>query len=213
MNWTDYVIIFIVAISVLIGLWRGLISEVLALAIWIAAFWVAWTFGPAVAAHLDHLIALPSARIIIGYGLCFLAVLLLGALLRFAISRLVESTGLSGTDRLLGMIFGFARGVLLVALLVFLIGFTAFTRDPWWRNSVLLPQFQRVAAWLEQRVPASVRDHIHPQAVLNKLPRLPAGSVSPISGSTTSPPPAPPGSARRPAVPATTGSKIYPATL
>src|SRR6202020_795983 len=46
MNWTDYIIIGIIALSVLIGLWRGLISEVLALAIWIVAFWVAWTFGP-----------------------------------------------------------------------------------------------------------------------------------------------------------------------
>lgn len=210
MNWTDYVIIFIIAISVLLGLWRGLISEVLALAIWIVAFWVAWTFGPSVAAHFDHLIDLPSARIIVGYGLCFLGVLLLGALLRFAVSRLVESTGLSGTDRLLGMIFGFARGVLLVALLVFFVGFTAFTRDPWWQNSILLPQFQRVAAWLEQRVPPSVSAHLHPQAVLDKLPRLPAASANPISGSTTSPPPAWPGSARRPAVPATAGTAIHP---
>ena len=88
--------------------------------------------------------------------MCFVAVLILGALLRFVISKLVEGTGLSGTDRLLGMLFGFARGVLLVTLLVFLVGFTAFTRDPWWQQSVLLPQFQRVAVWLEQRVPASV---------------------------------------------------------
>ena len=89
MNWTDYIIIAIIALSVLIGLWRGLISEVLALAIWIVAFWVAWTFGPSVAAHFDPMIKLPSVRIIVGYGLCFVVVLILGALLRFAISRLV----------------------------------------------------------------------------------------------------------------------------
>jgi len=182
MNWTDYLIITILALSVLIGLWRGLISEVLALAIWIAAFWVAWTFGPAVAAHFEHRIDLPSARIILGYAICFVAVLILGALLRFAISKLVESTGLSGTDRLLGMVFGFFRGVLLVTLLVFLVGFTAFTRDPWWQQSALLPQFQHVAAWLEQHVPASVRDHLHPGSVLNHLPRLSMPLQAPISG-------------------------------
>jgi membrane protein required for colicin V production len=173
MNWTDYIIIGILGLSVLIGLWRGLISEVLALAIWIAAFWVAWTFGPLVASHLEHLIAMPSARVIVAYALCFVAVLLLGALLRFVISRLIEGTGLSGTDRLLGMLFGFARGVLLVSLLVFLVGFTAFTRDPWWQQSALLPQFQRVAAWLEQNVPASVGEYLHPSAVLDRLPSLP----------------------------------------
>ena len=172
MNWADYIIIGILGLSVLIGLWRGLVSEVLALAIWIAAFWVAWMFGPVVAAHLEHAIVTPSARVIVAYALCFVAVLLLGALLRFVISRLIEGTGLSGTDRLLGMLFGFARGVLLVSLLVFLVGFTAFTRDPWWQQSVLLPQFQRVAAWLEQHVPASVSEHLHPAAVLDRLPSL-----------------------------------------
>lgn len=181
MNWTDYIIIGILAISVMVGLWRGLISEVLALAIWIAAFWVAWAFGPVVAEHLDRLITLPSARIIVAYGICFITVLMLGALLRFIISRLVESTGLSGTDRLLGMLFGFFRGVLLVTLLVFLIGFTAFTRDPWWQQSVLLPQFQRVAAWLEQRVPASAQHYLHPAAVLERLSSLPAELHGPIS--------------------------------
>ena len=59
--------------------------------------------------------------------------------------------------------------VLLVTLLVFLLGFTAFTRDPWWQQSALLPQFERVAAWLEQRVPAGVREHLHPQAVHDQI--------------------------------------------
>lgn len=187
MNWTDYIIIGVLTISVLIGLWRGLISEVLALAIWIVAFWVAWAFGPVVAAHFEHIIELPSARIIVGYGICFVTVLILGALLRFVIGKLIQSTGLSGTDRLLGMIFGFARGVLLVTLLVFLVGFTAFTRDPWWQQSTLLPRFQHVAAWLEQRVPPSVRDHLNPSAVLDHLPSLPRSLPAPISGAVPAP--------------------------
>ena len=174
MNWTDYLIIGVLAVSVLIGLWRGLISEVLALAIWIAAFWLAMTFGLSVATHFEHSITLPSARILVGYGLCFLAVLIAGALLRFVVGKLIESTGLSGTDRLLGMLFGFARGVLLVTLAVFLLGFTAFTHDPWWRQSILLPQFESAASWLGQRVPDSVRRYLPPPAVLDRLPALPA---------------------------------------
>ena len=209
MNWTDYIIICVLALSVLVGLWRGLISEVLALVIWIAAFWVAWTFGPTVAAHFDALIKLPSARIIVGYGLCFVAVLLLGALLRFVIGRLVESTGLSGTDRLLGMVFGLARGVLLVTLLVFLLGFTAFTRDPWWQQSALLPQFERVAAWLEQRVPAGVREHLHPQAVHEQLSRLRAALPTPISGSA----PAPAASTHATAPAAASSTRRHPTTF
>jgi membrane protein required for colicin V production len=189
-NWADYIIIAVLALSVLIGLWRGLISEVLALAIWIAAFWVAWTFGPSVAGYFEHSIQLPSARIIVGYGICFLAVLIVGALLRFLVSKLVEGTGLSGTDRLLGMVFGFARGVLLVTLAVFLLGFTAFIRDPWWRDSVLLPQFKGVAAWLGERVPDNVRHYLNEApAVLDHLPALPAAvpGASPATGHSTHP--------------------------
>ncbi|AGG88567.1 MULTISPECIES: CvpA family protein [Rhodanobacter] len=206
MNWTDYIILGVLALSVFVGLWRGLISEVLALAIWVAAFWVAWLLGPAAAARLEHVIELPSARIIVAYGLCFVAVLILGALLRFVIGKLVQSTGLSGTDRLLGMLFGFVRGVLLVTVAVFLIGFTAFTRDPWWRQSVLLPRFQHVAAWLGQQVPPGVREYLHPPATLGRLSGLPAALTAPISGTA----PAPAASARHPA---TTGTAVPPRTF
>ncbi|MEO5810698.1 MAG: CvpA family protein [Rhodanobacter sp.] len=204
MNWTDYAIIGILGLSIMVGLWRGLVSEVLALVIWVAAFWVAWWFGPVVAARFEHVIELPSARIIFAYMLCFVAVLIVGALLRFVVRRLIESTGLSGTDRLLGMLFGFARGVLLVTLLVFLLGFTASTRDPWWQQSVLLPHFQQVAAWIGQRVPADVGKYLNPQRVLEHLPSLHAPVVHPISGATA---PAPATSViSAPAAPARTPS-------
>lgn len=205
MNWTDYLILGVLVVSVLIGLWRGLISEVLALAIWIAAFWVAMRFGPSVAQYFEHSIALPSARILVGYGLCFIAVLLGGALLRFVVSRLIESTGLSGTDRLLGMFFGLARGVLLVTLAVFLLGFTAFTRDPWWRESRLLPQFQGAATWLGQWVPEGARRYLHPSAVLDHLP-LPSG---PLPTTMPGAPPAPAHSASSPAAPAATPATTF----
>ena len=208
MNWADYFIVCVLGLSIMIGLWRGLVSELLALAVWVAAFWVAWSFGPAVAARLEHSITLPSARIIAGYLLCFVAVLVVGGLLRFAVARVIAGVGLSGVDRLLGMAFGFARGVLLVALMVFLVGFTTLTRDPWYQDSVLLPQFQRAAVWLGQRVPPEVGAHLHPERVLEHLPRLQVPSIDPISAASRLLPatpapaaaattaPAPPSSAR-----------------
>jgi membrane protein required for colicin V production len=178
-NTTDWIIVAILGLSVLVGLFRGLIAELLSLATWIAAFWVASVYGPAVAALFDHVISLPMARIGVGYVLCFVVVLILGALLRFAVRRLLSSTGLSGIDRLFGMVFGFVRGVLLVSLLVFLFNLTGVTREDWWRQSVLLPQFQGVVAWLGQNMPASVTDHLrhpgtmldgaHPEKMLDKI--------------------------------------------
>jgi membrane protein required for colicin V production len=168
-NWADYVILAILFISVLIGLARGLISEVLSLVIWVAAFWVAWTFGPSLAHYFESSVSLPSARVAIGYGICFIAVLLVGGLIRFLISRLVASTGLGGTDRLLGMLFGLARGALIVSLVVFVLGFTPLTNDPWWRESTMLPQFRGAAEWLGQQVPENVRGYMHPPAALENL--------------------------------------------
>ncbi|HEV2680244.1 MAG TPA: CvpA family protein, partial [Rhodanobacter sp.] len=176
------------------------VSELLSLVIWIAAFWVAWTFGPVVAAQLDHTISLPSLRYCVGYGVCFVAVLILGALVRFAVRRLIWSTGLSGIDRLFGMLFGFVRGVLIVTLLVFLVGLTGLTRESWWQRSELLPQFQGAAAWLGQNVPAgvtaNVREHLKPSAVIEKvqssgvldhLRDLSVPPHAPISGATSAP--------------------------
>ena len=189
MNAVDLIIVAVLALSVLVGLWRGLISEVLALATWIAAFWVAWTYGPAVSMHFEHSIQTPILRVILGYGLCFIAVLILGALLRFAIRTLVDSTGLGGTDRLLGMIFGFARGLLLVTLIVFLVNQTGFAHEPMWQQSTLLPQFKSMAAWLESEMPPNVREHLHPENLPVHLPNvlpkgLPAHSIpSPAAAS------------------------------
>ncbi|WP_449428823.1 CvpA family protein [Rhodanobacter umsongensis] len=200
MNWTDCIILGVLALSVLIGLFRGLISEVLSLVIWVAAFWVAWAFGPLVSAQLEHAISMPTLRYSVGYGVCFVAVLIVGALVRFAARRLIWGAGLSGIDRLFGMVFGFVRGVLIVTLLVFLVGLTALTREPWWQQSVLLPQFQEAAAWMGQNVPpgvsTSVREHFHPSKVLDQMHTsevlehmsgLPASLRAPTSGATPAP--------------------------
>lgn len=180
MNWIDLTILGVLGLSVLVGLFRGFVSEVLALVIWAAAFWVAWLFGPMVSAHLV-MIAMPMLREAAGYALCFVLVLILGAFLRFFVQRLLISTGLSGTDRLFGMVFGFARGALIVCVLVFLCQFTSFTREPLWRQSVLLPPFQNATIWLGQQVPPSVREHLNAAAATNPLgDRLNPASVSSV---------------------------------
>jgi membrane protein required for colicin V production len=84
--------------------------------------------------------------------------------------KLVEGSGLSGSDRMLGMVFGLARGLALVVLVVLLLGFTPFTRDPWWHQSQLLPGFERGAQWLAARLPQQVARHLEPvQGVLGPL--------------------------------------------
>ena len=164
MNWFDFAIIAVLALSVLVGLWRGFIGEVLALVCWVLAFWVAWMFGPLLAEQFAGSISVPSVRVMLAYALCFIAVLIAGAIVGFVMRKLVSGSGLSGTDRLLGMVFGLTRGVALVVLVVLMMKFTAVVRDDWWRDSRLLPTFDNGARWVTARLPANIARYLEPAA-------------------------------------------------
>ena len=144
----------------------------LALAIWACAFWFAWLFGPQLAERLAQTVPTPSVRIMIAYVLCFVAVLVAGAIVAFVMRKLIAGSGLSGSDRLLGMVFGLVRGLALVVLVVFVLG-AMFRRDPWWHESRLLPTFEAGADWLATHLPPEVARYLEPVENLVKPPALP----------------------------------------
>lgn len=161
MNATDLVILAVLAISMLFGLLRGFVSEVLSLVCWIAAFWVAWMFGDTVAALYGGWVRQPAARIIAGYVTCFLGVLVIGALAGWLAHKLIDRGGLRGGDRFLGMLFGMARGCLLVTFAVLMLGFTPLPREAaWWQQSTLLPVFAGGAGWVAQALPPEVTHYL-----------------------------------------------------
>ena len=151
-TWIDWLIAGIVVISALISLKRGFFKEVLSLCTWVAAVFVAWSFGGALATRLTDYFTTPSVRVAVACSLLFIATLLVGALVNRIIAELVQATGLSGTDRLLGMVFGGLRGCVLVVLLVGLMSFAPIQQDNAWLNSVLLPHFLLLADWSKQAV-------------------------------------------------------------
>ena len=146
-TWVDWAIVALIAVSGLISLRRGFVKEALSLATWIVAAVVAWTFGGALSTYLVDLIDTPSLRVIAGCVILFLATLVVGALVNFLLGELVRVTGLSGTDRFLGMTFGAARGALLVVVAVGLLSLTPVEQDPWWQHSTLIPHFLLIADW------------------------------------------------------------------
>jgi len=160
MNPADLAIVVIMLLSIAIGIWRGFIAEVFALVAWALAILGASLFGPTVGELFATRIELPSVRLALGCALVFVAVLVLGALVTWALRELVEETGLSGTDRMLGLVFGVVRGMIIVVLLVLLAGLTPLPRDSWWRGSVALPTFQACAEavlpWLPQALSRQV---------------------------------------------------------
>ncbi|NBI43560.1 colicin V synthesis protein [[Haemophilus] felis] len=151
----DYIIIGIIVFSVLVSLWRGFVREVLSLASWLIAFFVASHFYPYLATYFTQ-IESPYLRNGAAIAALFIATLIVGALVNYLFGQLVDKTGLSGTDRVLGACFGLLRGVLIVAALLFFMDtFTNFSQTDWWKESKLIPHFSFVVEWFFQQLQAS----------------------------------------------------------
>jgi len=142
MNWADWAIVVILTLSSLISLSRGFIKEAFSLVIWIAALLIANLFSD----HLDRLlvntITTPSLRAMTAFVGVFIAVLIVGAIINYIVGMLVKATGLSGTDRLVGVCFGLIRGLFIVIiLLIYVPSFIPIKKDPWYHQSTLIPYF------------------------------------------------------------------------
>ena len=182
MIWVDYVLLGVIAISALISIVRGFFREAMALIGWVAAVWVVVTFTEPVSALFADQLSVPSMRLAVAAATLFVATLVTSGLIVFLIGKLVDKTGLSGTDRALGVVFGAARGVVIVALLVLLAGLTQLPGDSWWRQSVLIPHFEVVAQRLRGLLPENLSAHMSfSQATRSPVSVLPS-AVAPVTG-------------------------------
>lgn len=147
MNWIDYAILVVILLSAVISLIRGFVKEAISLAIWFSAFFIASQFYVDLAAYLTKFDDL-MIRNGVAIAILFISTLVLGGLVNYLISQLVQFTGLTGTDRALGLVFGALRGILIVsALLFFLDTFTPMSSSKWWETSVLIPEFSLIIEW------------------------------------------------------------------
>ena len=153
MQYADYIVLAIVAMSILVGSIRGFIKEAFSLLVWAAAFLVAFQYSGALAMQMENHIELPSARTSLAFAGLFLSVLLVGGLLTFLVGKLVEKTGLSGTDRLLGGVFGGVRGVALVLAIMLFAALTPVPQDPWWQQSRAIQSLMPLAEWSSRFLP------------------------------------------------------------
>jgi len=147
MVWIDYAILAVVGISTLISLVRGFVKEAVSLVIWISAFFIASNFYVNLSSLLTN-ISDQTLRNAAAIAILFITTLILGALVNYLIGQLVSKTGLSGTDRVLGLVFGALRGVLITsAVLFFMDAFTPASSTTWWASSQLIPEFTLIVEW------------------------------------------------------------------
>lgn len=154
MTWLDYAVLGVLAASIVWGAWRGLVREVLSILGWVIAFLAANLFAGALSGEMPQAIPTPELRLAAAFVAVFAGSLLATSLAALLLSKLVKAAGLGGFDRLLGALFGVARGLLIVFAAALLAGLTSAPRQPFWRDSVSGPAMSAFAAvakrWLPQ---------------------------------------------------------------
>jgi membrane protein required for colicin V production len=145
MIWIDYLLLGTVVLSGVVGLFRGFVKEALSLGVWVIAIWCAWKFAGLAADQMSRWVSDPVLRLWAARAVVLVVVLIAGGLLTALLSFLLDQTGLTGTDRLLGGVFGLGRGAVLAAIIVIGLRFAGFDESPWWADSKLIPYAEPVA--------------------------------------------------------------------
>ena len=157
----DYVVVAIVVASAALGVWRGVVGEIIALAAWVLAFVAAKWWGAEVAGVFFTGIADPALRVVAAWVAVFVAVLVLMALLRLAVRGLLKALGLSLSDRLLGFLFGLARGLIIVLAIVAVGGMTSLPKEKWWGEAYFSAPLETAVLaskpWLPPEVSKRIR--------------------------------------------------------
>ncbi len=149
----DYAVLAGIALSVLLGMWRGVVSEVLALAAWILAIVLGKFFAPVFSSELARWIADPSLRYLTAFAVIAIAVLLLASMVRLLVSGLLKAVGLGLIDRFLGAMFGLVRGMVVILVLVMAGGLTAIPKQSWWRDAMFAPPLETMVVAMKPWLP------------------------------------------------------------
>ena len=153
MNWLDLAIIVIVVLFAAIGIIRGFIKEVLSLLSWILSFWLAFTFADPTSYLLEPYINAPVLRLIAAFAALFIGTLLILTVLSILIHKLLAVSGIKGTDRALGGLFGVVKGLVIIAALMLFAHETVLPQEKWWRTSRLAGHFQPLVLIIKDLLP------------------------------------------------------------
>ncbi len=158
---TDWILLGVLLTSMVVGLWRGLVYEVLSLAGWVAAFFVAQWWASDAIAWMPFIKSAPaSVQYAVAFALVFIVTVFTAGLVSWLIKKLVESVGLRPIDRALGGLFGLARGVVLLLVLTVLLQLTQMTQETWWSTAEGPIWLDRALRGLKPLLPQSFVDYL-----------------------------------------------------
>lgn len=156
-NWVDFTIIVIILFSIIISFFRGFLREAVSLIVWVSAVVVPFKFVNFVQVYLKTWVTSYSVRYVMTLIGLFLAVFIIGVFLNMVIRILVNKSGLSITDRLLGVFFGATRGFLIVAVLLMFLSIGNIQDGSELAQSRLVPNFKALVTWLDQFFPQQLK--------------------------------------------------------
>jgi len=161
----DVLILLVLLASTLIGLLRGFVREAVSLGVWILAIWAAWKFGRFVEPSLGGYLADPRVAPWVGRLVVLVLVLMLGWVVGLLLGYFTRSAGLGPLDRIIGLLFGVVRGLVLMGLLVIGGELLHMNQESWWGRSILIPYGETVGDWLR----AMVGERGEPWSTLERL--------------------------------------------
>lgn len=160
MTWFDYAVIAIIALSILLGWWRGLVYEALSLIGWVAAYLVARRFAAELAPFMPASLGAEAVKTAVSFVLLFIVTLIVSSIVSWLLSKFVKWVGLGWLDGLLGALFGMVRGLLILVALVLLAGMTSLPSEPFWRDAWLSKPLVKVALDAKKWLPESVAQRV-----------------------------------------------------
>ncbi len=160
MTWLDYALIGVFAASLALGAWRGLVREVLSILGWIIAFLAANLLAGPLGPEMPQAIPTPELRVATAFVAVFVVALVATSLVALLLSKIVKAVGLGGVDRMLGALFGAARGALIVLAAALLAGLTSAPRQPFWRDSLSGPVLVQAAQTLKPLLPQTFAERL-----------------------------------------------------
>ncbi len=160
MTAVDWGLIVVLAVSLLLGAWRGLVYEVLSLVSWIGAFLFAQWLAPSLASHLPLGDLAEPLRYAAAFALVFILTAFIGGLLVSLLKKAVNAVGLRPVDRALGMVFGLARAMVLLLAVAVVAGLTPLGQSPVWRDSAGAPYLNALLVWIKPSLPQTFARYI-----------------------------------------------------